>query len=92
MSANNLHKKRIFGATMLITGCCIGVGMIGLPIVSRLAGFMPATLAMFLSYLFTTFTGLFLLEATLWFDNRVNLSSIASKVLGDNAKLLTIFF
>lgn len=91
MSANNLHKKRVFGATMLITGCCIGVGMIGLPIVSRLAGFMPATLAMFLSYLFTTFTGLFLLESTLWFENRVNLPSIASKILGENAKLLTIF-
>jgi len=91
MSANYLYKKRIFGATMLITGCCVGVGMIGLPIVSRLAGFMPASLAMFLSYLFTTLTGLFLLEATLWFDNRVNLPSIASKVLGDNTKLLTIF-
>lgn len=90
MSANNLIKRR-FGATMLITGCCIGVGMIGLPIVSRLAGFMPATLAMFLSYLFTTITGLLLLESTLWFENRVNLPSIVSRVLGDNTKFLTVF-
>ncbi len=89
MVRNNVRRR--FGATMLITGCCVGVGMIGLPIVSRLAGFMPATLAMFFSYLFTTFTGLLLLEATLWFDGRVNLPSIANSILGKSAKFLTIF-
>ncbi len=90
MGVNNLAKKRRFGATMLITGCCIGVGMIGLPIVSRLAGFMPATLAMFMSYLFTTLTGLLLLEATLWFDGRVNLPTIVNRVLGPGTQLLTV--
>lgn len=89
MSLNNLTNKR-FGAIMLITGCCIGVGMIGLPIVSHLAGFIPSTLAMFISYLFTTFSGLLLLEATLWFKNRVNLPTIANQILGDNAKFITI--
>ncbi len=36
------------GATLLITGCCIGAGMIGLPVVSAKAGFIPSMLAMLL--------------------------------------------
>lgn len=91
MNGQNITKRRLFGATMLITGCCIGVGMIGLPVVSRLAGFMPATLAMFLCYLFTTISGLLLLEATLWFTDKINLSSIAERTIGKPGKFLTIF-
>jgi tyrosine-specific transport protein len=43
---------------------------------------------MFLAYLFTTATGLLLLEATLWFDKRVNLLSIAQFALGKGGRLL----
>lgn len=91
MSGNKISRKRLFGATMLITGCCIGVGMIGLPVVSNLAGFMPASLAMLLCYMFTTVSGLLLLEATLWFSEKVNLPSIADSTLGKPGKILTVF-
>lgn len=91
MSGNKVTRKRLFGATMLITGCCIGVGMIGLPVVSNLAGFMPASLAMLLCYMFTTVSGLLLLEATLWFSEKVNLPSIANSTLGKPGKVLTVF-
>lgn len=82
-------SKKTIGATMLITGCCIGAGMIGLPVVSAFAGFMPSSLAMLLCYLFTTATGLLLLESTLWFDKRVNLLSISEFALGKTGKALT---
>jgi tyrosine-specific transport protein len=85
-----MHKKKLFGSIMLITGCCIGSGMIGLPILSKLTGFIPTTLAMILCYAFTTITGLLLLEATLWFDNKVNLPSIAEYALGKTGKLFTM--
>lgn len=84
-------QKRVFGATMLITGSCIGAGMIGLPIVSRLAGFMPSAVAMLFCYLFTTISGLLLLEATLWFDKTVNLPSIAEFTLGKYGKAFIMF-
>ncbi len=83
--------KSIFGATTLITGCCIGAGMIGLPMKSVLVGFMPATFAMFLCYLFTTITGLFIVEATLWFNTKVNLPTIVESTLGKKSKFLTLF-
>lgn len=83
--------KSTFGATTLITGCCIGAGMIGLPLKSALVGFMPATLAMILCYLFTTVTGLFIMEATLWFNTKVNLPTIVESTLGKKSKYLTLF-
>jgi tyrosine-specific transport protein len=83
-------SKSVFGATMLVTGCCIGAGMIGLPIKSALAGFLPSSFAMILCYIFTTITGLFIAEATLWFDGKVNLPSIVESILGKKGKLLTI--
>ncbi|HVE44085.1 MAG TPA: aromatic amino acid transport family protein [Gammaproteobacteria bacterium] len=83
--------KSVFGATMLIAGCCIGAGMIGLPVRSALAGFMPSTVAMVLCCAFTTITGLLILEATLWFDKKVNFATIAESILGKKAKLITLF-
>lgn len=83
--------KSVFGATTLISGCCIGAGMIGLPMKSALVGFMPATLVMILCYLFTTITGLFILEATLWFNTKVNLATIVESTLGKKSKFFTLF-
>ncbi len=82
MTTISLSKQNVFGATMMVTGCCIGAGMIGLPIVSAAAGFLPSCVAMLIAYLFTTSTGLLLLEATLWFDGRVNLFTISNFALG----------
>ena len=91
MSGSNIvDNKKIFGATMLVTGCCIGAGMIGLPILSAVTGFMPTMLAMVFCYLFTTVTGLLLVEATLWFEGRVNLPSIVEFALGRTGKIITI--
>lgn len=91
MSLLTIFKtKDTLGATLLVTGCCIGAGMIGLPVVSALAGFMPSILAMIFCYLFTTATGLLLLEATLWFDGKVNLPSIVESTLGWFGKFITL--
>lgn len=76
-------------AILLITGCCIGAGMIGLPVVSAAAGFIPSMLAMVLCYLFAVCTGLLLLEATLWFNKKINLISMAGFALGKAGKVFT---
>src|ERR1700722_8942765 len=89
MSVFIAKKGSALGATLLIAGCCIGAGMIGLPVMSALAGFIPSTLAMILCYFFATGTGLLILEATLWFDRKVNLISMANFALGRGGKLVT---
>lgn len=84
-----MQKTPLLNACLLITGSCIGVGMLGFPVVSALAGFIPSTLAMLLCYFFATSTGLLILEATLWFDKTVNLISMAKFSLGRTGKILT---
>lgn len=85
-----VSNKRILGGTMLVTGCCIGAGMIGLPVLSALTGFVPSIAAMAFCYLFTTLTGLLLAEATLWFDGNANLPSIVEFALGKIGKIITV--
>lgn len=80
------------GATLLIAGCCIGAGMIGLPVVSALAGFIPSSLAMIITYFFATTTGLLLVEAALWFDHKVHLISLSKFALGRIGKWIAWSF
>lgn len=89
MSIAVAKEGHVLGATLLITGCCIGAGMIGLPVVSAMAGFIPSTVAMLICYCFTTVTGLFLLEAVLMFDTRVNLITLSQFALGKGGKAVT---
>lgn len=83
------RSDSIVGGLFMIAGCTIGAGMLGLPVVSALAGFIPSTLAMLLVCLFMTTTGLLLLEAILWFDHEVNLTSLAGFALGRFGKIIT---
>lgn len=83
------HTGSTLGALLLIAGCCIGAGMLGIPVVSATAGFIPSTLAMLLCYLFMTTTAFLLLEATLWFDRKVNVITIFGYALGTFGKIAT---
>lgn len=90
MTTHTLVKEgNALEITFMIAGCCIGAGMIGLPVMSALTGFIPSSLAMLLCYFFATATGLLILEATLWFDQKVNLITMADFVLGKAGKYLT---
>ncbi len=80
------------GATLLIAGCCIGAGMLGLPVVSAVAGFIPSLCAMILTYFFATTTGLLLVEAALWFDHKVHLISLTQHTLGPVGKWVAWMF
>lgn len=81
-------KSSALGGTLLVAGCCIGAGMLGLPVVSSLAGFVPSMLAMMLCGLFMAFTGLLILEAILCFEGEANLITLAGFVLGRAGKII----
>lgn len=83
--------SKVFGAILLIAGCCIGAGMLGLPLVSLEAGYIP-TVAMFVvSWLFMAATGLLVLEVNLRCGEGANLMTMAGRVLGKPAKYLVAF-
>ena len=80
-------SQRTFGAILLIAGCCIGAGMLGLPLVIAAAGFVPSSLAFIACWIFMASTGLLLLEANLWFGEGIHLMTLAERTLGKTAKV-----
>ncbi|MBP6217301.1 MAG: hypothetical protein KA436_01800 [Oligoflexales bacterium] len=77
----NLIKS--LNATLLVAGTCIGGGMLALPVMAGKVGLFPASVMMFLAWIFMTITGLFYLEATLWMNQEdAHLISISSRLLG----------
>lgn len=78
---------KVFGATLLVTGCCIGAAMLGLPLLTALGGFTPTLLLFTLCWLFMATTGLLLLEVNLSFKEEVNIVTMATRTLGTFGKI-----
>lgn len=76
------------GCVLLIAGSCIGAGMLGLPIVTGIAGFFPSLVMFFIAWLFMTITGLLLVEVISSFHTRVNIVSMSERALGNFGKLI----
>ena len=79
---NDRARGSILGGALLIAGCCVGAGMLGVPVLTAVAGFKPSLLVFFLSWLFMMTTGLLLLEVNLWFGDRSGIVSMAQRTLG----------
>lgn len=77
-----VHQGSVIGAILLIAGCCTGAGMLGLPILTAFAGFVPSIVLFVISWLFMTTTGLLLLEVNLWFREEVSIVSMAQRTMG----------
>ena len=75
-------KGSVIGGMLLIAGSCIGAGMLALPIVTGLCGFIPSLGMFFLGWLFMTATALLLVEVNGWFSTHVNLLTMANHALG----------
>lgn len=79
-------NKHFVGATLLIAGSCIGAGMLGLPVLSGMAGFVPSIAMFVICWLYMVITGLLLLEVNLWFKQDVSIVSMAQSTLGKVGK------
>ena len=75
-------KGSVVGGILLIAGSCIGAGMLGLPIVTGLSGFVPSVGMFFLAWAFMTATALLLVEINGWFSRQVNLLTMTNHALG----------
>src|SRR3989338_5365946 len=75
---------------LLVSGTCIGGGMLAMPIQTADAGFLMSSLVLFSSWIFMMFTGLLLVEATLWLKAQYHFSTITQACLGNGGKILTL--
>lgn len=87
-SQNTTPSGSLAGGILLVAGCCIGAAMLGLPVLSAFAGFVPSVVMFFISWLFMLSTGLLLLEVNLWFKEEVSLISMADRTLGFSGKVI----
>lgn len=86
MREDKLAPGSVFGGMLLVSGSCIGAGMLALPILTGLAGFFPSLLSLFMAWGFMTFTALLLLEVNGWFFRQVNLLSMVEESLGSSGR------
>jgi len=86
-----LAPGSITGGMLLIAGCCIGAGMLGLPVLLGLCGFLPSIILLFVSWSFMTYTGLLLIEINGWFYEQVNIISMIHKSIGNFGKIISWF-
>lgn len=85
------EKKRqgsLFGAALLVAGSCIGAGMLGLPILTGEAGFMPALVMFTFAWLFMISSGLLLLEVNLNYGSGASIDTLVKKTLGETARII----
>jgi len=82
--------KKFIGAVMIAAGTTVGAGMLALPILTGLAGFVPAVWVYIFSWLVMSYASLLLLEVNLWMNEGANLVSMVQETLGSAAKYLAL--
>lgn len=80
--------KKYSGA-LLVAGTAIGAGMLALPVVTSLAGFLPSALFFLICWIFMAGTGLLMFEICLWLPKDANLVSMSSHLLGRKGKAIS---
>ncbi|WP_042280326.1 amino acid permease [Candidatus Protochlamydia sp. R18] len=85
------QKGSLLGGILLVAGCCIGAGMLGLPVLSAMAGFIPSVAIFMTCWAFMVCTGLLLLEVNLWFGQEISIITMAEKTLGEVGKGVSWF-
>ena len=80
--------SRVLGASLLVSGTCIGAGMLGLPVSTAAGGMMPTMCLFVIIWLLMTFSALVMLEVSLWFKGETNLISMAKHTLGKKGEMI----
>lgn len=88
--AETMQKSDFWSVTLLVSGTCIGGGMLALPVQTAHAGFFLSSIGILLSWVFMTYTGLLLVEATLWIKNETHFSSLSRILIGNGARLIAL--
>lgn len=90
VGAPSTTQESFWTGTMLISGTCIGGGMLAMPVQTAETGFLISLLCLFVCWAFMTYTGLLLVEATLWVKNETHFSSLSRILIGNWVKVIAL--
>lgn len=79
-------KGSILGGALLVAGSCIGAGMLGLPIITGIAGFVPSLSMFVCAWIFMITTGLLIVEINGWFARKANFITMVEALLGKTGR------
>ena len=74
--------SKLLGGVLLVSGTTIGAGMLALPLVTGMAGFLPSLCLLIAFWGYMSYTAFLMLEVNLWMGPHSNLISMAKKTLG----------
>lgn len=80
-------KGSVLGGSLLVAGTSVGGGMLALPVLTSLGGFIPSLFIYLLCWIFMACTGLLFLEIASSMDKESNIVSMAEKTLGFPGKI-----
>jgi len=75
-------SKNLASGTLLVAGTTIGGGMLALPVLTSLGGFIPSIVVYLACWLFMACTGLLFMEVALWMKKDSNIVTMAENTLG----------
>ena len=84
-----INLMRVISGTFLIAGTMIGAGMLGIPLVTGISGFVPGLFVTGIVWFFMYSTGLLFLEAALWMPDGSNVLSIAGRFFGKRGRVIS---
>ncbi len=79
-------------AILLIVGTSVGAGMLGLPVETAQAGFVPAAFLFFLSWAVMIVSGFLFAEVLGRYPVGANFTTLSHDLLGKKAMYITLFF
>lgn len=83
------QSSRVIGGILLVAGTTIGAGMLALPVVTGLSGFIPSFILLILYWLYMLFTAFLILEVCLWMNEHTNLITMAKNTLGKGGAIFS---
>jgi tyrosine-specific transport protein len=86
------NKVSVLIGVLLVAGTSIGGGMLALPVLTSVTGFIPSLCIYVLCWLFMASTGLLFLEITQWMHQEANIVSMAQRTLGRPGKIAAWIF
>lgn len=86
---SSLKKLNAFiGSILIITGTCIGAGMLAIPLITAACGFSIAIVLLILVWLLMSATAFLILEVNLNYKTGTNMQSMAKHTLGKTGRLI----
>ena len=75
-------NSKLIGGVLLMVGCTIGAGILGLPVATAELGFAGSVALLVAGWLVITICAFLVLEVTMWLPEGTNLISMAGATLG----------